>query len=99
MELFYICSAHICTNNQKLLTAESGSEGTRQSACILESIIAMKIFVSYSKWPGGLGSIGYMFIVFFSTVCTFDPTGPFFPKLYASYFLWKLSFFLLARVC
>ena len=35
----------------------------------------------------------------FSTVCTFDPMRQFFPKLYASYFPWHLSLFLLARVC
>ena len=35
----------------------------------------------------------------FCTVCTFDPARPFFPKWYASCFLWNLSFFLLSRVC
>ena len=35
----------------------------------------------------------------FCTVCTFVPARPFFPKWYASYFPWNLSFFLLARVC
>ena len=35
----------------------------------------------------------------FSTVCMFDPARPFLKKLYASYFPWNMSFFLLARVC
>ena len=39
----------------------------------------MKIgpFVSYIKWPGELGSIGFVFF----TIRTFDPARPLFPKI------------------
>ena len=102
MELFDILHAHICTNNWKSHTAKNSYEGTRKSSCISESITAIKIepFVSYSKWPGELGSIGCVFIACsVPCTCTFDPARPFFPKLCTSFFPWKLSFFLLAQVC
>ena len=94
-------SAHICTVYRKSLTAESGLEGTRKSARISESIIGMKIgpFVSYIKWLGELGSVGCVFIACSVPFVRLIPRGHFFPKLYASYFLWNLSFILLARVC
>ena len=54
-------SVHICTVYRKSLPAESGLEGTRESARILESIIGMPL-VRYIKWLGELGSIGYVFL-------------------------------------
>ena len=82
------------------LPLKSSLEGTRKSTRISESIMGMKIgsFVSYIKWLGELGSVGCVHSVF-CTVCMFDPARPFFPKWYASYYPWNLSFFLLARVC
>ena len=35
----------------------------------------------------------------FYTICMLDPAIAIFPKLYASYLLWNLSFSLLAKVC
>ena len=69
-----------------------------KSARISGSIIAMKIgpLVSYIEWPGELGSIGCVFI---ACSLQFVHLRSFFPKLYASYFPWNLSFFFLAQVC
>ena len=94
-------SAHICTNNCKSLTTENRPEGTHKSARISESIIGMKIgpFVSYIKWPGELGSVGCVFIACSLPFVRLFPRGHFSPKLYASYFPWNQSLFILAQVC
>ena len=92
------CSAPICTNNWKSLTAENGPEGSHESARISESM-NIRPFVSYIKWPGELGSVRCVFIACSLPFVHLIPRGHFFPKLYASYFPWNLSFILLARVC
>ena len=78
------------------------SRGHSQKRSYLgEYIIGMKVgpFVSYIKWLGELGSVDCVFIACSVPFVCLIPQGHFFPKWYASYFPWNLSFFLLARVC
>ena len=89
-------SAHICTNKWKLLTAASDPEGTRKSARISENVIAMKIgpFVSFSKWPEELGSIGCVFIARSLPFVRLIPGANFFQncKLNISHRSWAFFF-------
>ena len=93
---------YICANNCKSVTAECSPKDTRKSTRISESIIAMEIrpFVSYSKWPGELGSVGYVFILCcLPYVCTFESAGPFSPILYTLYLPQNLSSSLRTLYC
>ena len=57
-----------------------GPEGSRESARISESIIGMKIrpFVSYIKWLGELGSVGYVLVACSVLFTHLIPRGHFF---------------------
>ena len=75
--------------------------GHSQKALVSRRVyyVAMKIgpFVSFSKWSARQHWLRVHSVFF--TVCTFDPTSPFFPKLCAWYFPSKFSFFFLAWIC
>ena len=96
MEFFDVLPQFVPTN-WKSLTAKNGPKGSRESACISESIIGMKIgpFGSYIKWTGELGSIGCTFIACFFWFHIWSHKPILFWKLYTLYFPWNLSFFLL----